>query len=607
MRWALNRWKRRREAGYAAIMVAMLVPTVFLGLAALGVDTARWYVEAERMQKAADAAALAGVTYLPADVPTAISTALNVAAKNGYTTGGSTKVTVAQGEVSSQLKVTITTVVDNAFGKFIGTPRQPLYKYAVADFTAPAPMGSPCNIFGNEPPSQAGAAQPTGTALPSSPFPNCSSTPQFWAAIEGPATDKVQGDRYMTDPCTTSGTFGCSSNSNDETHPEGYFFALHVEPAAVNAPIDVQIYDPAFVFTTINCSSLPSTGSLSNNMNAYTTTDGKLRYTQWKNSSNTVLNSGAQQYCAGDYNPGNSSAPNPPTTSFAVREQTDTANPMKGAVVSGCTKQYVGSSSAPTVNSLTTANSSFNPQLASVFHQWTSLCTFTPTRSGDYYLQVRTNVAEAGVTSVNKNSSNKTFPSMIYAGNAAATAATGNDQSTQGLNSFALRLVPTNSSLRDDVSVAGFSRMPILQNANTSSVTFNLIRALPNARGQYVAFDFFDAGDGSTGSTGSVKVTAPVDATGSIKATSNISNCKGALNNAPYTALTNCSVPIKNTTHNGQLQHVVIPLPNDYNCDPTTLGGCWFSVTITFSSGSVVTDFTTWDANIGGDPVRLIE
>jgi len=41
-----------REAGYAAIMVAMLVPTVFLGLAALGVDTARWYVEAERMQKA---------------------------------------------------------------------------------------------------------------------------------------------------------------------------------------------------------------------------------------------------------------------------------------------------------------------------------------------------------------------------------------------------------------------------------------------------------------------------------------------------------------------------------------------------------------------------
>ena len=607
MRWAIHRWKRRREAGYAAIMVAMLVPTVFLGLAALGVDTARWYVEAERMQKAADAAALAGVPYLPADFATATSTALAVAATNGYTTGGSTTVSVSQGSRSSQLKVTISTSVKNAFGQFIGTPRQPLSRYAVADFTAPAPMGSPCNTFGNEPPSQSGAAQPTGSALPAVPFPNCTSSPQFWAAIEGPSTDKVQGDRYMTNPCSNSGTFGCTSNQNDEDHPEGYFFAIHVEPAAVNTPIDVQAYDPGFVYTTIGCTSLPSTSSLSNNMNAFTTSDGKLRYTQWKSSGGSVTNSGAQQYCAGDYNPGSSSVPStPPTTSFVVREQTDSGDPMKGAVVSGCTKQFVGSSTVPTVNSLTTSNNAFNPQVASYFHSWISLCTFTPTRTGDYYLQVRTNVAAGGITAVNKNSSNVTLPSMIYTGNAAAAAPTGNMQDATGLNSFALRAVPNSASLRDDVSVAGYSRMPILQNATSSSATFNLIKALPNARGQYVAFDFFDAADGSSG-TGSVKVSAPADATGSIKATSNISGCKGALNNNAYTSLTNCSVPVTASTHNGQLQHVVIPLPSDYNCNPTTLGGCWFSVTITFSSGSNLTDFTTWDANIGGDPVRLIE
>ncbi|CUR53966.1 hypothetical protein NOCA2110021 [metagenome] len=610
-RWKL-RWEARREAGYAAIMVAMLVPTVFLGLAAVGVDSARWYVEIERMQKAADSAALAGVPYLPADMAKATSTALAVAAKNGYTNGGSTTVTVAQGNRASQLKVTISTVVGNAFGRFIGTPNQPISKYAVADFTAPAPMGSPCNTFGNEPPSQAGAAQPTGTALPAAPFPNCSSSPQFWAAIEGPATDKVQGDRYMTSPCTTSGaagpTFGCASSKNTETRPEGYFFAIHVEPAAVNSPIDVQVYDPGFVFTTINCSSLPTSSSLSNSMNAYTSTDGKLRYTQWKNTSNVVQNAGAQAYCSGDYNPGASSAPNPPTTSFVVREQTDTADPMKGAVVSGCTKQFVGVSTAPTVGQLTTANSAFNPQLASTFHQWVSLCSFTPTRQGDYYLQVRTNVAAGGTTAVNKNSSNVTLPSLIYTGNAAASAATGNDSTRIGLNSFALRAVPGSPSLRDDVSVSGFSRMPILQNVASSTATFNLIKALPNARGQYVAFDFYDAADGVTGtSTGSIKVVAPADATGSIKATSNVPGCKGALNNAVYTALTNCSITVKNTTHDGQIQHVIIPIPSDYNCNPTTLGGCWFSVTITFSAGTNVTDFTTWDANIGGDPVRLIE
>ena len=53
------------EQGYVAILVALLVATIMLPLCAIAVDVARWYVEIERMQNAADAAALAGVTYLP--------------------------------------------------------------------------------------------------------------------------------------------------------------------------------------------------------------------------------------------------------------------------------------------------------------------------------------------------------------------------------------------------------------------------------------------------------------------------------------------------------------------------------------------------------------
>jgi hypothetical protein len=101
-------------------------------------------------------------------------------------------------------------------------------------------------------------------------------------------------------------------------------------------------------------------------------------------------------------------------------------------------------------------------------------------------------------------------------------------------------------------------------------------------------------------------VIAPTDATGSIKSTPNIPGCKGAMNaGTTYTNLTNCTVTVKSSTHNGKLQKMIIPLPNDYSCNPATLGGCWFEVEITFSGN--VTDFTTWDANIGGDPVRLIE
>ena len=85
----------------------------------------------------------------------------------------------------------------------------------------------------------------------------------------------------------------------------------------------------------------------------------------------------------------------------------------------------------------------------------------------------------------------------------------------------------------------------------------------------------------------------------------NLTGCKGAKNAAAYTNLTNCTVTVTNTSHNGQLQHVVIPMPPDYNCNTATLGGCWFRVEIKFTGA--VTDFTTWDANIGGDPIRLIE
>ena len=61
----------RRKPGYAAIMVALIVPTIGIGCAAVAVDTGTWYVEMQMAQKAADAAALAGVPYLPQDLPSA--------------------------------------------------------------------------------------------------------------------------------------------------------------------------------------------------------------------------------------------------------------------------------------------------------------------------------------------------------------------------------------------------------------------------------------------------------------------------------------------------------------------------------------------------------
>ena len=585
-----RRLRLRDEAGYAALLVALLSATVFLGVSAIGVDTARWYVEVERVQKAADAASLAGVTYMPGDLTAARATALSNASQNGFGNTATTSVSVSPGAKPSQLRVTISSTINNSFGRALGIPTATITRSAVADFTAPALMGSPCNTFGNEPPSQPGAALPEGSALPAIPFANCSSSPQFWGVIEGPDTNKRDGDRYMTYPCS-SGVYGCSGGSNDETKPEGYFFAVHVEPAAVNTPIDVQIYDPAYVYTGNPVSGkfcMLSPVALTNNLNPYATTDAKSRYSL-----------GSSIYCSGDYLGSVTGAV--PDTTFALRSATDDHDPMQAPVIPGCVKQFRGVAAPTTIASLTPALPTYNPELARIFHQWVSLCTFTPTQAGDYFLQVRTNVKLGGTPTPNPGLLNSP---MVYSGNSAATAANGNTTSGRGVNSFSLRAAPQVAALRSQVSVAGYERMPMFQNTAASTAKFNLIRAMPSTAGQYIAFDFYDVADGSA-LAGSVTVIPPADATGSIKSAGGIPGCRGAIDPAPLADLSNCSVPVKNSTHNGKLQHMIIPIPADYTCNPATLGGCWFEVRVQFAA--IVTDITVWDATIGGNPVRLVE
>jgi hypothetical protein len=58
--------------------------------------------------------------------------------------------------------------------------------------------------------------------------------------------------------------------------------------------------------------------------------------------------------------------------------------------------------------------------------------------------------------------------------------------------------------------------------------------------------------------------------------------------------------------NNGKVQSITIPIPSDYSCNATNYLNCWYQVKIDFASGDVH-DVTTWDAQITGDPVRLIE
>ena len=78
--------RRDDERGVVAVWLAITL-IVLLGFAGWAIDFAHWNDERANMQKAADAAALAGAVYLPDDPAGAIAAAKSIAAKNGYSSG----------------------------------------------------------------------------------------------------------------------------------------------------------------------------------------------------------------------------------------------------------------------------------------------------------------------------------------------------------------------------------------------------------------------------------------------------------------------------------------------------------------------------------------
>jgi hypothetical protein len=278
---------------------------------------------------------------------------------------------------------------------------------------------------------------------------------------------------------------------------------------------------------------------------------------------------------------------------------------MNGALITNCIKQYGSQQTAPTVNDLTSTKSTYDSSLASEFHNWTDLCTFTPSRTGDYYLQVRDNVSTSGGTPVANSNGN---PTLIWTGNPAAGAATGNYNTGYGDNSFGIRAL-IQDGYQSSVSVSGFDRMPIYAAGDGSTETFNLIKVLPGAAGSFINFSFFDIGDGLSGSqTATIQAVIPADATGSIQTTPFPGGCSAVGGYAGTGAtLSNCTATISNAKNNGKVESMSIPIPGDYSCSYTDASGCWYTIIVRFPNGVNVSDITTWDATVEGDPVRLVQ
>ena len=146
---------RPRELGQV-LPIFVIMAVVLLGGAALLTDVAWWWTVEQRMQRAADAAALAGAVYLPGNQQAAYDAAWAEATKNGFTHGADGVNVTPDRDLTDPRKliVHIDGNADTHFARVFcwdGGPCLDEVDVGVtgaAVFVLPVPMGSPQNYYG---------------------------------------------------------------------------------------------------------------------------------------------------------------------------------------------------------------------------------------------------------------------------------------------------------------------------------------------------------------------------------------------------------------------------------------------------------------------------
>jgi putative Flp pilus-assembly TadE/G-like protein len=208
----------RARKGQSIIIFALTI-TVLLGFAGLAIDVARAYDLYGRMQRAADAGAMAGVLYMPAyyssprtpgDGFTAISRTSQETVKNGFGAAMPPTTTAAvacnpSAEVSicqvtnrpSDLRVTITETLNLALLSSLGLQPVRLVASGQAEYLPPVQIGARLNYIGDQVECFNSTTSPSLTATHSCSLTAGGNLQEFLVSLNGPAELKEQGDPFV--------------------------------------------------------------------------------------------------------------------------------------------------------------------------------------------------------------------------------------------------------------------------------------------------------------------------------------------------------------------------------------------------------------------------
>ena len=229
------------DRGQTLAIVALMLTALF-GFMGLVADIGWYELNMVRIQRAADAAALAGVVYLPGNVTGAVVAAQLEAAKNGFATGinGVTVTAAPEALNGSILNVTVSGPVRTFFARLFGVASFTARRNARAEFVLPIPMGSPQDYYGinilcrntDTPPAcpQVPSASGVGNLAPLG----------FFGGVESRGAERSSGDAYST-------YYNGKPTPNPAFDANGYSYIVDFPAGTVGGK--VYLYDPMFCAT----------------------------------------------------------------------------------------------------------------------------------------------------------------------------------------------------------------------------------------------------------------------------------------------------------------------------------------------------------------------
>ena len=570
-----RRAKAKRERGFVLVLCAVFL-VVLTAAGGFAVDLGAWYWNASRLQRAADAAALAGAPFLPGDVAGAEKAAIANLKSNGYD-----NVQIQRDRLSSRddsdprpyayitpdkpgsnkLRVQVSKSFPTFFTSLLGYNNQYLMRQSIGEFTAAIQMGSPGNILG---------ANVSQGSFPSQFFGG-----RYWLNASGGQQMKAQGDRYMSENCASdngAGADNCNGGVNSDrpygNGPRSHRFIVTVPPG-VHGNMMIQAFDPVHSNMGNRCES----AQLGTVTPATVFTNP---------AANPADGEPAEMYTAGVESP------------YCTNDEVDSGKPQAtltlGVYKSG-SKNNLGAPLAPkkTWGSIAEGDNlqqrlTADPLLRDGFRHWSNL-----------------------------------YPQPIAVGPGKYVIEATTPPQAGGTNRFALRVGMMNFNkwdvaLSKKVSIEADKHLTIYTNAPADQSQFYFAKLTTNLANRTLDVNLYDIGDTAGGGAVSLNLVAPTGSTGLPSGPDGKPSFGPCEQIGPGGAPAKVNNPcgIVNATsdvYNGKIVKLRIRVPAGYTCDDDGTSKCWMSLKFILNSTSATApsnDTTTWEMKECGAPSRLL-